>query len=89
MAVHIRLRRIGKNPKKNPHFRVSVFDERQSRDSRSIEQVGYYKPPTGEVKLKLDRIAYWVENGAQCSPTVKSLIKKVKKEAQNAPAASS
>ena len=36
MAVHIRLRRIGKNPKGKPHFRVTVFDERMGRDSRVI-----------------------------------------------------
>ena len=27
MAVHIRLRRIGKNPKGKPHFRVTVFND--------------------------------------------------------------
>lgn len=37
MAVHIRLRRIGKNPKGKPHFRVSVFDERKGRDGRVLK----------------------------------------------------
>jgi len=78
MAVHVRLRRIGKNPKKKPHFRVTVFDERQGRDSRFIEELGFYNPVTGEAKLKKERIDYWVKNGAQVSPTVKSLIKKNK-----------
>ena len=78
MAVHIRLRRIGKNPKGKPHFRVSVFDERKGRDSRIIEELGYYRPATGVVVLKKERIAAWVKNGAQLSVTVKNLLKKDK-----------
>ena len=76
MAVHIRLRRIGKNPKGKPHFRVTVFDERMGRDSRMIEELGYYKPTTGQAVLKKERILEWVKNGAQLSVTVKSLLKK-------------
>jgi len=78
MAVQIRLRRIGKNPKGKPHFRLSVFDETKGRDSRIIEELGYYKPATGEVSFKKERVEAWVKNGAQLSPTVKSLLKKVK-----------
>jgi small subunit ribosomal protein S16 len=44
MAVRIRLRRIGKNPKKKPHFRITVFDERTTRDGRFIEELGFYNP---------------------------------------------
>lgn len=84
MAVHIRLRRIGKNPKGRPHFRVSVFDERKGRDSRSIEELGFYNPITGEAKIKKERIDFWVKNGAVLSPTVKSLVKKQQKEVTNA-----
>ncbi len=78
MAVHVRLRRIGKNPKGKPHFRVTVFDERKGRDSRFIEELGFYVPVTGEVKLKKERIEHWVKNGAQLSDTVRSLMKKSK-----------
>jgi len=76
MAVHIRLRRIGKNPKGKPHFRVTVFDERTGRDGRIIEELGFYCPTSSETKLKVERIEHWVKNGAQMSPTVKSLVKK-------------
>lgn len=81
MAVHIRLRRIGKRPKGRPYFRVTVFDERKARDSRFIEELGFYNPISGEVKLKKERIEHWVKNGAQLSETVKSLMKKTAKEA--------
>lgn len=79
MAVHIRLRRIGKNPGGKPHFRVTAFDERMGRDSRIIEELGYYKPVSAEAVLKKERIAEWVKNGAQVSTTVKSLLKKLNK----------
>jgi small subunit ribosomal protein S16 len=84
MAVHIRLRRIGKNPKGRPHFRVSVFDERKGRDSNIIEELGFYNSITGQAKINKEKIAAWVKNGAQLSPTVKSLVKKLEKEAKNA-----
>lgn len=78
MPVVIRLRRIGKNPKKKPHFRISVFDRQEGRDSRFIEELGFYNPVTGTVKIKKDRIDFWVKNGAQLSTTVKNLAKKAK-----------
>lgn len=79
MAVHVRLRRIGKNPKGKPYFRISVFDERKGRDSSFIEELGSYNPLNGAAKIKQERIDYWVKNGAQLSATVKSLVKKSKK----------
>lgn len=79
MAVHIRLRRIGKNPKGRPHFRISVFDERTGRDGKIIEELGFYTPTKEITQIKQDRLDYWVKNGAQCSLTVKNLVKKSKK----------
>jgi len=71
----IRLARFG--AKKKPSYRVVVIDKERARNSRSVEVVGLYnpvsQPPT--VKLKHDRIDYWIKNGAQPSDTVKRLIK--------------
>lgn len=80
MAVVIRLRRIGKNPKKKPHFRLSVFEEFRGRDTRTIEEIGYYNPLTGSAQIKKDRLDFWVKNGARVSPTIKSLVKKQSKK---------
>ena len=79
MAVRIRLRRIGKCPKKRPHFRITVFDGRRSRDSTYIEELGFYEPTKNPpiVKLNKERYDFWVKNGAQASQTIKSLIKKL------------
>jgi small subunit ribosomal protein S16 len=79
MAVRVRLRRIGKNPKGKPHFRISVFDETRGRDARIIEELGFYSPLTGEARLNREKIEKWIKNGAQVSATIKSLLKKKEK----------
>ena len=84
MAVCIRLRRIGKNPKKKPFFRLAVYDQRQGRDSRSIEELGYYNPLNGAKKFRLERIQYWLKQGAQLSEAAISLVKRYEKEVKNA-----
>ncbi len=84
MAVQIRLRRIGKNPKKRPYFRVSVFEKTKSRDGRFIEEIGSYNPINGAIKINKERFDFWVKNGALPTDTMKSLMKKSIKEAKNA-----
>ena len=79
MAVRIRLRRIGKNPKKRIHFRVTVADGRRGRDSRIIEEIGFYNPVSKEAKINKERYDYWVSKGAQPSETVASLAKRLAK----------
>ena len=81
MAVHIRLRKIGKRPKKNPHFRITVYHHTRSRDGRFIEEIGFYNPISNAMKVKKERLDFWIKNGAQLSLTVKSIIKKLNKEA--------
>ncbi len=80
MAVIIRLGRPGKSANKKIFFRVNVMDRAKARDSRFIEQVGYYDPSKkpAVVSLKKDRIDYWLSKGATLSQTVKNLLKKTK-----------
>ena len=75
--VKIRLRRMG--AKKAPFYRIVVADSRAPRDGRFIEEVGLYNPAADSDKLKVDmeRIKYWIANGAQPTDTVRGLIKKV------------
>lgn len=74
-VVRIRLTRVGS--KKNPIWRVVVADKRSPRDGRVIENVGTYNPQTdpSTVTLKEDRLAHWIEQGAQPTPTVIQLMK--------------
>ncbi len=75
--VKIRLRRVG--AKKAPYYRIVVADSRTARDGRFIEEIGTYDPAAGENKIKVDmeRVKYWVSNGAQPTDTVRGLLKKV------------
>jgi small subunit ribosomal protein S16 len=86
MAVSIRLRREG--AKNRPYYKVVVADSRSPRDGRFIEIIGTYDPkkPDHNSTLKLDRAEYWISKGAQPSDTVRSLIKKNKKQVASAPA---
>ena len=72
-----------------PYYKVVVADSRSPRDGKFIEIIGTYDPtkPGHNSTLKLDRAEYWIGRGAQPSDTVRSLIKKTKKQAVNAPAA--
>ncbi len=74
--VRIRLRRTGR--KKAPMYRIVVADSRSPRDGKFIELVGQYAPRQGEtaLNLKTERINYWLDNGAQPSDTVRSLLRK-------------
>ena len=76
MAVKIRLRRMG--AKKAPFYRVIVADERSPRDGKFIDEIGYYNPLTNPADIKIDaeKAQKWIENGAQPTETVKSLLKK-------------
>ena len=81
MAVSIRLRREG--AKNRPYYKVVVADKRSPRDGKFIEIIGTYDPkkPGHNSTIKLERAEYWISKGAQPSDTVRSLIKKNKKEA--------
>jgi small subunit ribosomal protein S16 len=55
-----------------------VADSRSPRDGRFIEEIGYYNPLTdpAEINVDGDKVKKWLENGAQATETVKSLLKK-------------
>ena len=76
--LRIRLSRHG--AKRDPHYRVVVAEKKSPRDGRFVEVVGFYNPAIKPVRLqlKLDRIDYWMGQGAQPSDTVTALINKVK-----------
>ena len=71
----IRLARFG--AKKKPFYRVVVIEKQKARDGRNIEVVGHYNPLTHPAKVDLnhERIAHWVNAGAQMSDTVARLVK--------------
>jgi small subunit ribosomal protein S16 len=81
--VKIRLTRGG--AKKRPFYHIIVTDQRNKRDGRSIERLGFYNPiATGaEKRVELDtaRVQHWVSNGAQLTDKVRMLVKEVSGQA--------
>jgi small subunit ribosomal protein S16 len=67
--------------RKHRHFfRIVAIDGRQPRNGRIIEELGSYDPMIPEtdrrVKLKADRVKYWMSVGAKPSEKVAVLLKK-------------
>ena len=81
--VKIRLTRGG--AKKRPFYHIIVTDQRNKRDGRSIERLGFYNPiATGnEKRVELDtaRVQHWVSHGAQLTDKVRVLFKEVSAQA--------
>ncbi|MCD6500157.1 MAG: 30S ribosomal protein S16 [Deltaproteobacteria bacterium] len=77
MAVKLRLARGG--AKKHPFYQIVAADSRYARNGRFLERIGYYDPNVDPplVKVRQDRLAYWLENGAQPTEVVKHLVQKV------------
>lgn len=74
MAVKLRLKRMGSNQK--PFYRIVAADARSPRDGRFIETVGTYNPlknPT-EIKVDEEKALTWLNNGAQPTDTVRSIL---------------
>ncbi len=71
----IRLMRMG--AKKSPAYRIVVKEKLSKRDGAYLENVGTYNPTRNpaEVKIKMERVRYWIEKGAQPTDTVRRLMK--------------
>ena len=74
----IRLARTGK--KKKPSYRIVVIEKTRPRNGRFVEIVGTYDPlrEPAEIRLKEERVKYWLGVGAQPSETVRRFFAKQK-----------
>jgi small subunit ribosomal protein S16 len=79
--VKIRLTRGG--AKKRPHYRIIAIDHHSAREGRPLEYLGTYDPQLNpeKIELKTERLEAWVAKGAKLSPTVRSLVKRARKQA--------
>jgi len=73
--IKLRLKKYGR--KGQISYRVVVMINSSKRDGRAIEELGFYNPRTKEVNINLSRIKVRLSQGAQPTPTVESLLKKV------------
>ncbi|WP_147126002.1 30S ribosomal protein S16 [Shimia ponticola] len=77
MAMKIRLARGGS--KKRPFYSIVAADSRMPRDGRFIEKLGTYNPQLPKdseerVKMNVERIQYWLGEGAQPSDRVSRFL---------------
>jgi small subunit ribosomal protein S16 len=75
--MKIRLARGGS--KKRPFYRVVAADSRMARDGRFIEKLGTYNPllpkdSEERVKLDMERVQYWLGEGAQPTDRVSRFL---------------
>jgi small subunit ribosomal protein S16 len=79
--VSIRLSRAG--AKKRPFYHLVVTDSRNRRDGRYIERLGFFSPLAKEneedLRIDLERVDYWISQGAQPSERVAYLLKAKRK----------
>ena len=89
MAVRIRMKLLGR--KHRPYYRIVAIDGKQPRGGRIIEELGSYDPMVkntdDRVKLKPDRIKYWLSVGAQPSEKTQVLLTKYMKKFEELAAA--
>jgi len=77
VSVRIRLKRFG--AKARPYYRIVVMDSRSARDSKTIDELGYYHPiEAAEKQLNINetKVKEWLSKGALPSDTVRSLFNK-------------
>ena len=80
MALVVRLQRAGKRTQ--PHYRIVATEKSTGPKGSPVEILGHYNPKADKIKdkvqIRMERIDYWMKNGAKLSETVKSLINKFK-----------
>jgi len=70
--LKVRLQRTGKRGQ--AYFRVVVLEHTKKPKGKFLELLGNYDPHKKEFKVNMERISYWLSNGAQVSPTVNNLL---------------
>jgi small subunit ribosomal protein S16 len=72
IMLNIRLSRVGKRG--HAQYKIVVAEKTAPVKGKFVEQVGSYDPHTKELRVKKDRVDYWISNGAACSATVQNLF---------------
>src|SRR6185295_5028890 len=68
----MRLQRIGK--KGQAYFRLVATEHTKKPQGEFLELLGSYDPHKKDLKVKKERIEYWMSKGAQLSPTLNNLL---------------
>ena len=78
MAVKIRMARMGRRHR--PFYRINAVESRTPRDGRILEKLGHYDPiekdTNKQIMLNLERVKFWIDQGAIASDSVAEILKK-------------
>lgn len=72
--IKLRLKRYGK--KREASYRIIAINNLARRDGRPLEELGFYNPRTDEVRLNVPGIIKRLQQGAQPTDTVRSILVK-------------
>jgi small subunit ribosomal protein S16 len=73
--LKLRLKKIGR--KNQTSYKLVVTISKISRNSASIEDLGYYNTTTKKLVLNKRKIVQWINKGAQPTLSVKHLLDKI------------
>jgi small subunit ribosomal protein S16 len=74
--IKLRLKRFGK--KREVSYRIVAMRSASRRDGRPLEELGFYNPRTDETRLNVPAIVKRLQDGAQPTDTVRSILAKAK-----------
>lgn len=65
--------------KKRPFYRIVAADIRSPRDGKFLEILGHYDPrkKPHELKVDVERVKAWIDNGAKTTNRVSKLMSQV------------
>lgn len=78
MATVIRMRRGGRTHA--PYYRIVVQDSRSRDRGPEVDTLGVYHPcarPEPKMEVDVQKAVAWLEQGAQCSDTARSVLRKL------------
>jgi small subunit ribosomal protein S16 len=71
--VKIKLAMFGR--KKAPFYRIVAITDKERREGKPLEVLGFWNPANKELKLDKEKMNAWVKKGAQITAGVAKLIK--------------
>jgi small subunit ribosomal protein S16 len=72
--IKLRLKRFGK--KRETSFRIVACNSTSRRDGRPLQELGFYNPRTKETRLDTEALRTRLEQGAQPSDVVRTLLER-------------
>lgn len=64
--------------KREVSYRIVATTSTSRRDGRPLEELGFYNPRTDETRLDVPAIVKRLQDGAQPTETVRSILRKAK-----------